>query len=53
MRILSLFFFGVTTIGAHHLVASFTGVMIFCDIAADPMHTLTYPDWQMGWITGC
>ena len=31
MRILSVFFFGVTTMGAHHAVASVTGVMTFCD----------------------
>ena len=31
MRILSEFFLGVTTIGAHHVVASVTGVITFCD----------------------
>ena len=29
--ILSEFSLGVTTIGAHHVVASATGVMMFCD----------------------
>ena len=31
IRILSEFFLDVTTIGAHHIMAWVTGVMIFCD----------------------
>ena len=32
MRILSEFFLGVTTIGAHHVVGSVTGATTFCDL---------------------
>ena len=40
MRILSVFFFGVTTIGAHHTVASV--------ITINLTQTLAYHSMQMG-----
>ena len=39
-------FFGVTTIGADHLVASFTGVTIFCDIRSSRSNSYFNLSWS-------
>ena len=51
MRILSVFFFGVTTMGAHHAVASVTGVMTFCAISLAPISVCR--GMRLEWNVGC